>query len=241
VNLSYLEHAHERLYEMLDDLRERSGGFRYLRDCDGRIPWPQRGVYFFFEDGERRARGDNLRVTRVGTHALTSRSRTTLWNRLAQHRGHVNGTYEGGGNHRGSVFRHHVGEALIARGEWTGPERLTWSDRKSAPAEVRADELELERAVSRYIGGLPFLWVAVDDDAGPESDRGTIEAGSIALLSNHRHPLDRPSSTWLGLDAQRSSIRESGLWNVRHVDDEPTVGFLPVLALHVEAMGELSR
>jgi hypothetical protein len=240
VNAAEHEEAVRELYRHLDDLRDRSGGFRYLRDCSGRMVWPERGVYFFFDEGERRADG-NLRVTRVGTHALTVRSRTTLWKRLAQHRGHVGGVYGGGGNHRGSVFRHHVGEALIAQGGWTGQERTTWPDRKHSPPDVRLLERELERAVSEYIGGLPFLWVAVDDAPGPESDRGTIEAGSIALLSNQRNPLDRPSSTWLGLDAQRSSIRESGLWNVRHVDDEPTVGFLPVLARYVEQMGELSR
>jgi hypothetical protein len=36
-------------YDLLDDLRERVGGYRYLRDCTGKSGWPERGVYFFFE------------------------------------------------------------------------------------------------------------------------------------------------------------------------------------------------
>ena len=93
------------------------------------MEWPARGVYFFFEDGEARSTsGTGPRVVRIGTHALTAKSSTTLWNRLAQHRGVV-GT--GGGNHRGSIFRLLVGEALLRRrglrvlelGKEAGPER----------------------------------------------------------------------------------------------------------------------
>ena len=54
-------------YEMLEALEQRCGGKRLLRDCDGRQNWPQRGVYFFFEKGERRTqtRG-GARAVRVG-------------------------------------------------------------------------------------------------------------------------------------------------------------------------------
>ena len=96
-----------RLYGILDGLRERVGGYRYLRDCTGRGGWPQRGVYFFFESGEFRDDGRTWRVTRVGTHAISADSTTTLWSRLKTHRGHMDGT----GNHRGSIFRKRIGEA----------------------------------------------------------------------------------------------------------------------------------
>ena len=52
-----------KLYELLFDLRERVGGCRYLRGCTGRTPWPERGVYFFFESGETRNDG----ITSQGT------------------------------------------------------------------------------------------------------------------------------------------------------------------------------
>jgi len=53
---------------------------------------------------------DGNRVVRVGTHGLKTGSTSTLWGRVHQHRD----TREGGGNHRGSVFRLHVGQALAA-------------------------------------------------------------------------------------------------------------------------------
>jgi hypothetical protein len=102
-------------YNLIDSLRDRIRGYRRLSDCTGNMHWPQRGLYFFFEKGEYRANNRELRVVRVGTHALKTGSKTTLWNRLRTHRGPNKGKYIGGGNHRGSIFRLHVGTALLRR------------------------------------------------------------------------------------------------------------------------------
>ena len=104
-----------RFYELRARLERRVGGVRTLVTCDGRMEWPRRGVYFFFEKGEERSRsGHGPRVVRVGSHALTENSRSSLWNRLSQHRGSAR---SGGGNHRGSIFRLIVGAALAGRGD----------------------------------------------------------------------------------------------------------------------------
>lgn len=133
----------------------------------------------------------------------------------------------GGGNHRGSIFRLHVGTALLSRGEWTDQIRDTWAVGTTAKGDIRRGEYPLERAVSRYIGSMPFLWLEVGDPPSAASERGIIESGSIALLSNFgRTPVDPPSSTWLGLDADREAVRCSGLWNVNHVADTPNPEFL---------------
>ena len=52
--------------------------------------------------------------------------------------------------------------------------------------KIRDSELVLEREASLVIGGMPFAWLPVEDEAGPESRRGHIERNSIALLSNRR-------------------------------------------------------
>ena len=144
------------------------------------MSWPLRGVYFFFEDGERWTdSGTGPRIVRVGTHALILKSRTTLWNRLSQHRG-VRAT--GGGNHRGSILRSHVGTALSATRQ--ALKRRSWAQDSPASAVVRRKEHALKLAVSETIGKMPFVWVAIDDAAGPESVRGYIERNAIALLSS---------------------------------------------------------
>src|SRR5437588_12166895 len=122
----------DRLYDLLGRLERAIGGTRTLAECHGRLGWPRRGVYFFFEPGELR-RGGTPRVTRVGTHALTATSKATLWGRLAQHRGRSSG----GGNHRGSIFRRHVGAALLARdGDHSGTAAATGGRGGSAPKDV---------------------------------------------------------------------------------------------------------
>jgi len=53
--------------------------------------------------------------------------------------------------------------------------------------------------VSRYIQSMSFLWVAVEDPPGKDSDRKVIEVNAIGLLSYlGRPPLDPPSPSWLG-------------------------------------------
>jgi hypothetical protein len=127
-------HDIRRFYEMLATLECRVEGKRTLARATGRMGWPQRGVYFFFELGEERtASGTGLRVVRLGTHALNAGSQTTLWRRLRQHRGNLRGSNPGGGNHRGSVFRHHVGTALIRRDGWPDSVAGQWDRGSSAP------------------------------------------------------------------------------------------------------------
>jgi hypothetical protein len=100
-----------RLYRIFDKLEASSSGKRFLAHLAPSRSWPRRGVYFFIEPGEVRAgSGDGPRLVRVGTHALGVGARSTLHQRLRQHAGKSSGS---GGNHRGSIFRLLVGEALI--------------------------------------------------------------------------------------------------------------------------------
>ena len=223
----------ERLYGLLDDLAARTSGPKELRACGGRLPWPQRGIYFFFESGEVRP-DDRLRVVRVGTHALRHGSSSTLWGRLSQHRGNLAGSNPGGGNHRGSIFRLHVGEALLARDGDPAGIAQTWGRGTKATPEIRTREAEHERRVSAHIGSMPFLWVAIDDEPGPLSDRGLIERSIIAMLSSD--PTDPPSPTWLGHWANRPVIRSSGLWNVNHIGERPDPAALDRLAHWISKM-----
>jgi hypothetical protein len=215
----------DQLYRLLDELAQRERGPRRLIDATAKDGWPRHGVYFFFEDGEVRANG-NGRVVRVGTHALTAASRATLWSRLRQHRGQIGGRSPGGGNHRASVFRRHVGAALIQRDHGPGELLDSWLDRRRPPGERAAQEIQVEHAVSVHIGVMPFLWLAVPD----RESRASLERNSIALLSGPAAPIDGPGAGWLGRHAVPAAIRRSGLWNVEHVDSGYDPSFLRTLA-----------
>lgn len=217
-------------YDLLGKLQNKLGKKRTLENCDGRVNWPQRGVYFFFEPGEQRSQtGIGQRVVRVGTHALKNNSRTTLWHRLSQHKGTA---IDGGGNHRGSIFRSHVGSALLQKDNWPSEIKETWGIGQNAPTEIKLLEKPFEQSVSQYIRKMPFLWLEVNDEPGPNSLRGYIEGNSIALLSNYNSaidPIDSPSSTWLGHWAKSEKVRNSGLWNINHVMDTYDPKFLEIL------------
>ena len=55
-----------QFYGILARLECKHGGSLKLSECSGQMPWPKRGIYFFFERGEqRRATGQGQRVVRV--------------------------------------------------------------------------------------------------------------------------------------------------------------------------------
>jgi hypothetical protein len=189
-----------------------------------------RGVYFFREPGEyRRIQPNFLRVVRVGTHAVSTNSKSTLWGRLRTHRGGQNG----GGNHRGSIFRLHVGAALLGRDRESIGEVPSWGQGSSAPRAIRDSEAAHEGRVSTCLGNMSVLWVEIPDEASSQSSRAYIERNAIGLLSNDMRPFDPPSSTWLGLHSPCREIRNSGLWNLNYVHEQYNPAFLDALAAFV--------
>ncbi len=222
----------ERFYNELERLRNAESGGRKLCDCSGQDEWPERGVYILFEPDEIRSNGASTpRVVRVGTHMVSRGSKATLWNRLRTHRGHADGR----GNHRASVFRRHVGEAMIQRSNGA-IDIPSWNQGQSATKEVQESEIELEKRVSEYIGRMIILWIAIPDEAGPGSDRSFIEKNAIALLSGIGRQVDPPGSQWLGNSSPTQAIRDSGLWNVDFTGYRFDTRFIDVFSQYVDAI-----
>lgn len=219
-----------RFYDLLSALGDMplQGASLASVIAEGRLP--QRGVYFFRSNNPHSAEaGDGARrVTRIGTHAVSAGSKSTLRARLRAHLG----PKSGGGNHRGSIFRLHVGNAILRMDSQSLP---TWGVGSVAPQALKDStagleaEAALEQRVSQLIGAMPVLWLDVPDEAGPMSERALIERGAIALLSNNLDPLEQPTSNWLGRHSTRHEIRASGLWNLRHVNEGSDPTFLDAM------------
>lgn len=166
---------------------------------------PKNGIYLFFERGEVVQRRNKIlqRIVRVGTHkknGLFSR-------RIRQHYGRVASL---GGNKNASVFRRHLGGALLRRLDLSDPRLEEWLT-QGAPTFP-----EVESMVSLLLRfDFAFSCLRVDR----EGERLDLERSLIALLA--QHPLGRPSRTWLGAYAASERIRESGLWNTQHLGGEP--------------------
>lgn len=204
-------------YDILSILENRIGARRLL-DCHGRMGWPKRGVYFFFEQGEQRSTsGAGLRVVRIGTHAVSEGAKSRLWDRLSSHRGPAKSD---GGSHRASVFRKLLGEALSEKSRLL--KFSTWGKGMTATRQIRETEKPLECIVSRYIREMKVLWIDASDEPSKDSIRKFIERNSIALLSNYKQQggIDPSSGLWLGKYSPQKKVRLSGLWNSDHVDED---------------------
>lgn len=217
-----------RFFRLMHQVFAAQSGGRRIDETNGRQSWPSRGVYFILaRHGVERGRLP--RIVRVGTHAVSQGSKTTLWDRLGTHRG----TSTGGGSHRSSIFRLHVGRAWTRYAEteiW--PE--SWARGQSAPLEIRQHEERLEQQVSKLIGAMHVIWLDVGDEPGPESERAYLERNAIGLLS--RLGLLRPATEpdWLGYFSSDWRIAASGLWNLNHVFRRPDPDFIDRLTIAVE-------
>jgi hypothetical protein len=189
------------------------------------MEWPQQGVYFFFEPGELRDNGKQMRVVRVGVSKYSESPQSPLWDRLREHRGTISGKFSGGGNHRISNFRYHVGSALINRDNIVCP---SWEKLDASNTPIRKKEHTIEKKASDIISNMPFLWISTDRSSHPDQLNSFIKRNAIALLSNYhkQNVLDSPSLTWLGRYSLHEAIRLSGLWNHRSVDVKYNPRFL---------------
>jgi len=187
------------------------------------------GVYLFLDPAERRLTNPSaLRIVRVGTHGVAAGSKATLRDRLRTHLGSSNG----GGNHRSSVFRLHVGRALLKQ---KGANAIpTWGS-PAFPTTKRQQRIEAlhEKTVSNYIGNLLVTVIDVPGDSSKSNDRAYLEQNIIAILSNAYRPLDPPSFAWLGSSSDKADIRKSGLWNVNHTAQGYQANYLSVLRYYV--------
>jgi len=146
------------------------------------------------------------------------------------------------GHHRGSVFRKHVGLALLNR---EGVEHPTWGVGATADRHVVEGERELEERVSAYLARLLVTVLPVLDEPGPTSMRGYVERNAIGLLTRHCTPgawptLRASSAAWLGRHARTHAVRASGLWNVNHVGERPEAAFIGRLEQLVRGSSQLN-
>jgi hypothetical protein len=199
---------------------------------------PAAGVYLFFDPRELRLRDPSqLRAVRVGTHGVASGSKASLKDRLRTHLG----TASGGGNHRSSIFRLHVGRSLIAAG--SAKDVRTWGAAELPKSDqLRQREEILEMKVSQYIGDLMVAMLDVPGPSSRDNDRAYLEQNLIAIFSNNYSPLDPPSHRWLGRHSDKEEIRKSALWNVNHTSQNFDQRFPEMLDYYVSlTLGQAPR
>ena len=159
---------------------------------------PSNGIYFFYETTEKcKINGKIIdRIVRVGTHDADNRLRDRIYN-------HYNS------NKNSSVFRKHVGSAIIKEDK-----RNVDVDKWMTQGTPTNKDVE-KRITETFKNKFKFRCVPVNS----EQERHYLEGRLIATLSFLKHHSDH----WLGRFAKRKYIQESGLWNVDYVFDKSKV------------------
>jgi hypothetical protein len=89
---------------------------------------------------------------------------------------------------------------------------------------------------------MSILWLAIEDDSSPSSDRAYIERNLIGLLVGSDGPVDPPSHNWLGRFSPDARIRDSGLWNLDFLGYDYTAVILNVLDAYAAiTLGEYTQ
>lgn len=230
-------------YRKLGVLYEQTDGPYFLDDVDGSMNWPDRGIYIFFSaDTDLELDPvEEWHIVRIGTVGDCAGSASTLWDRLRAHRGTERGDYANGGNARGSIFRKHVGRAIIEHEgleekypNWGTPHRNL--PEKISTAEIRAQEHPLELRVSERIRELPFLVIDIPGEPGPDCDRARIEKNLIALVAHARRTRPRlKKDGWLGQSSPHAEISKTGLWNIQHVNAFYTENIVNEIEPYIDA------
>ena len=216
------------LYSMLQDPLLLKNNLRLVDECSGSMIWPKRGLYIFYEPGYNRMLNYNeLKIMRVGTHGVSEGSSSSLWHRLKTHKGNKDLS----GNHRSSIFRLHIGTALIVRDGLVCP---SWGIGQSSNKCIHELEDKIEKKVSEYIRKMQLLFFGIEDAPSKMSDRAYIEQNMIALLSGPIGPIDLAEESWLGYHCLNPAVRKSSLWNVDYTDMQYDVKFFDVLQTYID-------
>lgn len=161
---------------------------------------PQNGIYFFYEGDELCSHTGKPRIVRVGIHG----ERATLRKRLRQHYGL---------NREGSVFRKHIGSALLKKKGFPDDRIAEWNRGRKSPFWGYFKDTEDE--ISELLRAKFFFRIVAVDDT---DERKALEEKLIASLA--ACPQCRPTEGWLGHLAWSEKVRGSGLWNSNYVDSE---------------------
>lgn len=168
------------------------------------------GIYIIFEKSELQ---NNLnRVVRIGTHTGANR----LFLRINEH--YI------GNDHRDSIFRKHLGRCFL-----TLDKRIDYIenwDLKIKKREDKAKNIEkinwaleeiYENRVTDYIkSNFTFVIIPKLTD---ERKRTRLEEGLIATFAQSDDKII--SENWLGKYHPDNKIRNSGLWNIQHINGMP--------------------
>jgi hypothetical protein len=179
---------------------------------------PEKGIYFFLEEGETWGHGGNLpRIVRVGSHK-NGNFRPRIGEHYVEDRKLVFGANQPAPKDR-SIFRKNIGRALLRREH--DPYEVAWEIDRT-PCRGRNDgtrvvekEMALERNISSILRNRFTLRSLEVTEEGLRLGQDGLEKSFIGTLA--KCGCCHSSPGWLGRHSPKAKIAESGLWLEQHL------------------------
>lgn len=186
---------------------------------------PENGIYFFYEEGETWGHGgDDPRIVRIGTHRDGNfRSRIAEHYLLNESKMIFDAAKPS--PHDRSIFRKHVGRALLNRDKdgylqiWN----RDFMKRQEREEYGHLRDIQKEKGIEsrstkllRESFGFRFILIDKQEERIGASGFEKRLIGTVAQCA-----LCEPSPNWLGKNSPDRRIRESGLWQIQHLKARP--------------------
>ena len=183
---------------------------------------PEKGIYFFYEDGEVWGHGgDKPRIVRIGTH-----KNGNLRSRIKEHylldKSWMNFNENKPKPSDRSIFRKNIGRALLNKDMdgylqiWNinfirSRNKELFGSKRNIEKEKRVEEM-ITRIIREKFS---FRFIVLDS----QKERKRLERSLIGTVAQCK--LCKPSANWLGNYSPIQKIRESGLWLVHYLKANP--------------------
>jgi hypothetical protein len=183
---------------------------------------PENGIYFFYEQCEIWGHGGNKpRIVRIGTHKDGN-----FRSRIAEHylldEAKMNFNAGRPAPHERSIFRKHVGSALLNQHNddylqiW---EKIDFTPKKNREKFGHLRNIRKEKEIESEIimilrENFSFRFILVSSQSERMGTKG-LESSLIGTIAHCQ--LCKASNYWLGKYSPKAQIRESGLWQIQHL------------------------
>jgi len=187
---------------------------------------PENGIYFFYEKGESWGHDDSekQRIVRVGTHRNGN-----FRSRISQHfllkEPEIKLKVDQLAPKDRSIFRKNLGRALLSmnKSSYLSTWEIDFTSRYAKDNFTHLRDIDFESKIENEISvflreNFSFKFIKVESQSERIGSTG-LESSLIGTLSHCRVCLSSPN--WLGRYSPVKKIRESGLWQVQHLNDNP--------------------
>jgi len=185
---------------------------------------PIAGIYFFYEKGEYSDHFPNCnRIVRVGTHRKNN-FQTRIKDHYLDSKKELVLDKAKSAPHDRSIFRNHIGRCLLNMNGDSLYIKNVWKINKTPKIKNKKcehlrdinKELGLEKEISRILRQqFSFRYIILDDEKQRMGEK-SMESALIATIAQCKSCM--PSTNWLGNNSPEDKIKNSGMWNMHHVN-----------------------